>query len=250
MKDITKGYARADAEEGDKNEQISDADSKMDAVLDAIKDACSKMDAAGQRMDAMEENFRRMDARMDSIADASKKDEDEKEEDKKADAMADEAPITRAEAARLRADLASLQARAPALISDADREKLANIQADADPVFQAFNDRAPAPLEGEAPIAYKRRLAAKMQPHSDKWKSARLSAIADEAVLDTVIADVYADSMVAARRGVDVPAGQLRMITRQAGGHTINEFEGSPGAWVNQFAGHSQRATGDWRRPH
>lgn len=285
------GQAFADAEEqGDKNDQISDGDTKL---LDAIQAACDRMDAVGSRMDAMEENFRRMDSER---KDSAKKDEDEKEEDKKADAdedekkeepkadedekkeeegdakkvaadakkdseeeekeevkadaHADHAPITRAEAAQLRSDLAALQRRAPAIISDADRERLANIQADADPVFQAFNDRAPAPMDGETPLAYKRRLAGKMQKHSPTWDGKRLSAIADESILDVAVNTIYADSLAAARRGTDIPVGQLRMRTTQSGGHTINEFDGESPAWINQFAGHSQRATGDWRRPN
>lgn len=318
------------AEQGDKNEMISDADKKFDALMDMIKDACGKMDEGGKRldarMDAMEDSQRRMDARMDGErrdgarrdgesddefkarkdaeekerceadkarrdaeeaeklkgdpkevaadkarrdadekekaekveADKARKDADEKEAKEKAEAdarkdgehHADSQFMTRAEATALRSEIASLQARAPAILSDADRERFASIQADADPVFQAFNDRAPGPLEGETPTQYKRRLGSKLQAHSPKWKDHRLSAVSDDGILDTILADVYADSMVAARRGVDVPRGQLRMITRQSGGHTINEFEGDTDAWINQFAGHSQRGTGDWRRPH
>ena len=285
-------------EQGDKNTEISDSDKKLDALADMIRDACAKMDEGGKRldarMDAMEENWRKMDAeRKDSEekkeeeakADASKKDEeseekkeepkevaadkrkdseekkeeeakadaskkDEEKEEERKDAMADSGFVTKAEAEALRAQIADLQARAPAIISDADRERFAAIQEQADPVFQAFNDRAPAPLDGETPTQYKRRLGAKLQAHSPKWKESRLSAISDEAVLDTVLSDIYADSMTAARRGVDVPRGQLRMISRTVGGHTINEFEGDADAWMNNFAGNSQRATGDWRRPH
>ena len=272
-------------EQGTQNEEISDG-GKMDALMDMIKDACSKIDEGHKRldarMDAVEENFRRMDAaKADEDEDESKADGDDEDAeaddgeevegepkepvaDKRKDAddedaeadededekMADHAPISRAEAAALRNEIAALQSRAPGMISDADRERFAAIQEQADPVFQAFNDRAPAPMQGETPTQYKRRLGAKLQGHSPKWKDHRLSAIADEGILDTVLADVYADSMAAARRGVDVPAGHLRMITRNSGGHVINEFEGTSDAWINQFAGHSQRATGDWRRPH
>jgi hypothetical protein len=305
-------------EAGDKNEMISDADKKLDALCDMLKDACMKMDEGGKRldarMDAMEENFKRADARMDAM---SKKDEDEEEEEKKdrKDARKDgeEEPemkgepkqvaadkrkdsedekseekkdrkdarkddddmmdrkdarkdsedeekkegevkdsqyMTKAEAAALRAQIAELSARAPAILSTADRERFARIQEQADPVFQAFNDRAPAPLDGETPTQYKRRLGGKLQAHSPKWKDSRLSAVSDEAMLDTVLADIYADSMTAARRGVEVPRGTLRAIERQSGGHTIIEYQGDADSWMNSFAGHSQRATGNWLRPH
>ncbi len=293
------GVTGAFADEGDKNEEISDSGKKMDALMDMMADACAKMDEGGKRldarMDAMEENFRRQDARMDAMskadaeeeekkeeskadaeeeekgdpkqvaadrkdseeeekkeeakADASKKDEDEPE--KKGEAEADNTQfMTRADAEALQAQIKALQSRAPAIISDADRERFASIQEQADPVFQAFGDRAPGPLDGETPTSYKRRLGAKLQGHSPKWKDARLSSISDEAVLDTVLSDVYADSMTAARQGGAVPAGALREISRQSGGHIINEFFGTTDAWVNQFAGNSQRATGDWRRPN
>lgn len=304
-------------EQGDKNEQISDADKRMDALMDMIRDACVKMDESGKRldarMDAMEENFRKADSdrrdaeeaerekgeakepvgdrkdsdkedekeekredrkdakedereeRKDSDKEDEKredrkdarKDEDEKREDrkdedekeKKGEAEADAAPLSRAEAAELRAQIASLNARAPAIISDADRERFAAYQEQADPAFQAFGDRAPAPLQGETPLQYKRRLGAKLQGHSPRWKEARLSAVSDDAMLDTVVGDIYADAISAARRGTDVPAGQLREIVHQSGGHTIISFEGGPDSWMNAFAGNSQRATGSFLRP-
>lgn len=283
-------YARADAEEGTKNTEISDAQ-RLDAVMDILKDACAKIDEGGKRMDA---RMAQMDARMDSIenlrkdaaedekeeakADADEdtkeeakadakddmpeelaadrkdaaKDEDEEEEMADADdeMMADHAPITRAEAAALRADLASMSRRMPAMLTDADRLRFANIQESADPVFQAFGDRAPAPLDGETPVQYKRRLAGKMQPHSDKWKDVRLSAIADEASLDVIVQDVYADSLQAAKRGAQVPQGQLRERVTQRGGHTIVEWDGEPQAWMDSFAGNSMRGTGNFLRPN
>jgi len=263
-------------------------DALMDMIADAcgkMDEGGKRMDA---RMDAMEENFRRVDARMDSItkadaeeeekeeakADAEEEEkgepkevaadrkdaEEEEKEEAKADAEEEEKKeesaadtshfMTRAEAEALQAQIKNLQARAPAIISDADRERYAAIQERADPVFQAFGDRAPGPLDGETPTAYKRRLGAKLQGHSPKWKDSRLSAVSDETLLDTVLEDIYADSMTAARQGGAVPKGHLREISRQSGGHIINEFFGDTDAWVNQFAGNSQRATGDWRRPH
>lgn len=296
--------AYADAEEqGDKNTEISDSDKKMSALMDMIADACSKMDEGSRRqdarMDAMEDNFKRMDS---DRRDSAKKDEDDKDDEKKEaksdarkdedkdekedkeevkeaakadedddkdekkeekrddarkdakrkddDTMADHAPVSRAEYAALRADLAKMQARAPQILADADRERLASIQEQADPAFQAFGDRAPGPLDGETPKQYKLRLGAKMQAHSPKWKGTRLSATSDETMLDNILADVFADSIAAARRGVDVPTGTLRELKRQSGGHTYVTFEGDTGAWMNPLAGHSQRAIGAWHKPH
>jgi hypothetical protein len=312
-------------EQGDKNVEISDADTKMSALMDMIKDACSMMDSGIKRLDArMDAHEARMDsmrkdaegeteeekkaredkARKDAEAaegkekgapeevaadkarkdaeeaEAKKKEEEaaadkarkdaarrdaegETEEEKKAredkarkdaekNAVADAGGyVTRAEAAALQSEIARLQGRVPALISDSDRERFARIQEEADPVFQAFNDRAPGPLDGETPTAYKRRLGSKLQAHSPKWREARLGAVSDEAMLDTILADVYADSMVAARAGTAVPVGTLRKhVQRTDSGHTIITYDGESASWMNQFAGHSQKGTGNWKAPN
>lgn len=173
-------------------------------------------------------------------ADKRRKDAEEKEEGD--NHVADSAYLTRAEADSLRAEIAALNRRTPAMLSDMDRERFAVIQETADPAFQAFGDRAPAPLDGETPLQYKRRLGSKLQANSPKWSNSRLSAVSDDAMLDTILSDVYSDSIAAARRGADVQPGQLREISRQAGGHIINEFVGEPVSWMSDFSGHARRA--------
>ena len=192
---------------------------------------------------------------METAADKRRKDSEEEREDaEKCDdddddmgrkdegyeRMADSA--TRYELAALRRQINKLQANSPAILSDIDRERFAVIQESADPAFQAFGDRAPAPLDGETPMQYKRRLGAKLQANSPKWANSRLSAVADDAMLDTILADVYADSIAAARRGADVQPGMLREISRQVGGHIINEFVGEPSSWMGGFVGQVKRA--------
>ena len=232
---------------------------RKDSRRDSDEDEDERKDRKDSRRrdsDEDEDEDERKD-RKDSRRRDSDEDEDERKDrkdsrrrDEDDGAEADSAPISRAEARLLQAQILALSERAPQIISDADRSRFASIQEQADPVFQAFGDRAPAPMDGETPMQYKRRLGGKMQINSDKYKDARLSSISDETLLDTVIADVYADSLVAARRGADVPMGALRMITKQSGGHTINEFVGDTESWMNSFAGNSQRATGDFRKPH
>lgn len=269
-------------------DMIRDACTKMDSVgsrMDALEEKSNRMDA---RMDAMrkdeeedekkedrkdsedEKEEKREDARKDEdeekegeakeVKADKRKDSEEKEEkredrkdarkDEDEEAMADAVPALLTKVSSLQDQIAALQARAPAILSAADRERFAVIQEEADAAFQAFGDRAPAPMDGETPTNYKRRLTTKMQAHSSKWRDTRLSGIADEATIDVIAADVYADSIAAARAGVDIPAGQLRKVERSSGGHTIIEWEGAPDSWMNAFAGNSQRATGDWRRPN
>lgn len=262
-----------------------DAGEKLGKLMDMMSDACSKMDAVGARLDGFEDRFAKADARMDAL---SKKDEgeDEKKEEAKADAEAEEKgepkdvvadkrkdaeeekskadaeddkdkEDAKADAAALRSGMAGLQAeiarvasQLPKALSDSEREAFSTIQAAADPVYQAFGARADTALVGETPLAYKRRLAVGLQKHSPKWAKARLSAIPDEDSLDPIIADVYADALTAARRGVDLAPGQLRAVTHQSGGHTIITYEGSTPGWMNDFAGNSQRATGRFNTPN
>ena len=287
------------AEQGHKNDIISDADEKIGQIADMIKDACEKFDSVNKRIDAMEETFKEMakpgsepkaddddddtkadaeesfkewakeeakepEHKKDSRKDARRKDEEECDDDleveepgtpretaadkRRKDAEEKEegdhrmADSVRTEMATLRAEIAALNRRAPAMLSDMDRERFAVIQEQADPAFQAFGDRAPAPLDGETPTQYKRRLGAKLQSNSPKWATSRLSAVSDDAMLDTILTEVYSDSIAAARRGADVMPGQLREISRQVGGHTINEFVGEPVSWMSDFAGHARRA--------
>ena len=287
------------AEQGHKNDIISDADEKIGQIADMIKDACEKFDSVNKRIDAMEETFKEMakpgsepkaddddddtkadaeesfkewakeegkepEHKKDSRKDARRKDEEECDDDleveepgapretaadkRRKDAEEKEegdhrvADSVRTEMATLRAEIAALNRRAPAMLSDMDRERFAVIQEQADPAFQAFGDRAPAPLDGETPTQYKRRLGAKLQSNSPKWATSRLSAVSDDAMLDTILTEVYSDSIAAARRGADVMPGQLREITRQVGGHIINEFVGEPVSWMSDFSGHARRA--------
>lgn len=287
------------AEQGHKNDIISDADEKIGQIADMIKDACEKFDSVNKRIDAMEETFKEMakpgsepkaddddddtkadaeesfkewakeegkepEHKKDSRKDARRKDEEECDDDleveepgapretaadkRRKDAEEKEegdhrvADSVRTEMATLRAEIAALNRRAPAMLSDMDRERFAVIQEQADPAFQAFGDRAPAPLDGETPTQYKRRLGAKLQSNSPKWATSRLSAVSDDAMLDTILTEVYSDSIAAARRGADVMPGQLREISRQVGGHIINEFVGEPVSWMSDFSGHARRA--------
>jgi len=196
----------------------------------------SRRKDAGRRKDDDDLEVEEPGEPRETAADRRRKDAEEEEGDKRV------ADSTRAELAALRSEIAALNRRAPAMLSDMDRERFAVIQEQADPAFQAFGDRAPAPLDGETPTQYKRRLGAKLQSNSPKWATARLSAVSDDAMLDTILTEVYSDSIAAARRGADVLPGQLREISRQAGGHIINEFVGEPVSWMSDFSGHARRA--------
>lgn len=145
----------------------------------------------------------------------------------------------------LRADIARLTKLVPAELTIDQRQQFATAQEQAEHAFQAFGDHAPAPMNGEGIGTYKRRLASKMQGHSDKWKGTKLTAISDDATLDVIVGDIYNDAVAVARRGSDVPMGTLSAVTRRTeAGHTIKEYRGSPGAWMRPLSGATRRATG------
>ena len=242
-----------DDKKADRKDADDDDDKKEEKKDGELPEALKKNEKKADRKDADDDDDdKKKGETKDPAADKGRKDadDDDDDKDKKEERMADSQYMTRAEATALREEIRGMQARAPAIINDADRERFAQIQEDADPVFQAFNDRAPAPLPGETPTQYKRRLGGKMQAHSPRWKDARLSAVSDEVILDGILDEVYADSMAAARRGADIPKGQLRARERSSGGHTIIEYDGDTESWMNSFAGHSQRATGNFLRPN
>lgn len=147
--------------------------------------------------------------------------------------------------APLRADIERLARMMPAELSIEQRQAFAAAQEQAEAAFQSFGDHAPAPMQGESIGTYKRRLAAKMQPHSEKWKGTKLTAIADDATLDVIVGDIYNDAAAVARRGADVTPGMLMPVSRRTpAGHTVIEYRGSPGAWMRPLAGATRRATG------
>lgn len=235
MEEGMKADARKDADEKEE-----EGDARKDDDDDARKDARRKDDDEAEMDDDKDmEVVEPGDPR--EVAADRRKDADEKEEGDHR--VADSHYMTRAEADSLRREIASLNRRAPAMLSDMERERFAAIQEQADPAFQAFGDRAPAPLDGETPTQYKRRLGSKLQSNSPKWATSRLSAVADDNMLDVILADVYSDSIAAARRGADVMPGTMREITRQSGGHIINEFVGEPSSWMDSFAGRVNRAS-------
>jgi hypothetical protein len=58
----------------------------------------------------------------------------------------------------LRQQIADLRSRIPTELSDEERNEVADAQVKADSVFSCFGKRAPVPLSGEKPLAYRRRL--------------------------------------------------------------------------------------------
>ena len=146
--------------------------------------------------------------------------------------------------------IASIERRLPKQMSDADYSAMAEAQAKADSVYQAFGDAAPRPLLGEDLPAYRRRLASGMKAHSAKLKSVNLGAIKDETAFSFMEDQIYADAMSAALKPVDLPAGQLREIkSRDTTGRQISTFVGEPRTWMASHQGVRRRLSHIERNP-
>jgi len=126
-----------------------------------------------------------------------------------------------------------------------EQAKMADAQCKADSVYAAFGDSAPRPMQGESLLGYRKRLLSKMQPHSISFKEVKLSAIADDSVLDVVEKGIYADALQAANSPAQVPVGMLvETVRTDMAGRRITEFKGSPSAWTNAFKAPKRRLTG------
>lgn len=238
--------ARMDADAGVKLDKLLSCIDSMNARMDAWEDDKKKADAARKDAeDKKEEEAKKADAFPEDLkkkADAAKKDGDMEgdtgdtmadkrkdsgdgdEEDEKLKKRAEEEKA-REDAARKDSALATQNvelnrrlAAMEALLAprpDVDRNKLVAEQARADAVYMAFGERAPEPMSGETPLAYKIRMTRPLLKHSARWKSQAdgLHRLPVD-VLDTIQSDVYADAELAARNPADVEPGTLREIVK------------------------------------
>ena len=138
------------------------------------------------------------------------------------------------ENAAMKAKIASIEARMPAILSDADLNELSAAQAKADSVAHAFGDKAPAPMMGEKPLSYRRRVADMFKKYSADWKDMDLSVLGNS--LGIAERAIYADAMSAANMPASYGEGVLReSTTRMRGGTEITTFSGDSNAWMGQF---------------
>jgi 8-oxo-dGTP pyrophosphatase MutT (NUDIX family) len=222
--------ACADAEEAKKKAEGTREDARKDG--ESEEDWKERMDK--KRKDAEEEEAK------------AKKDAEEKAEKEKADAQA------KADAAagigEIRKQVQDLVMRTQPRSAE-DKAKFADAQARADGAYIMLGRQAPAPMDGESLPDYRRRLATGLKAHSPSWKDVKLDAIADDAAFTPIEKQIFDDAISYARRPAEHGSTQLRTVTRKLeSGHTVNEFYGPPGDWMNRFAGNRQRATGDFKK--
>ena len=138
----------------------------------------------------------------------------------------------------MKAEIDSMNRKIEAMsrpLSNDDRDALASAQKRADGVYRAFGDSASAPLAGETPIAYRKRLAAKLQMHSKSFKDAALAPLEGPA-FDAIESIIYADALAAAKSPMTANSGRLFPISyTDSAGRNITKFEGDIGAAFSHF---------------
>jgi hypothetical protein len=197
----------------------------LDKLLTALDVMGKRLDDAFKRMDDMEKAKRDDDSRRKVDAEKAKRDDDHDHDDDDDDDERDQEKGKAPGEAR------------PVVADAARRHALADAQTRVDAVAQRFGQRSDAPLHGESVRAYRTRQLRRYQKFSPMYKAADLDTINDEAVFSGVEERIYADACAAADSPDSIAPGTLRMRTRVTeSGHRINEFFGSPNAWMDRFA--------------
>ena len=118
---------------------------------------------------------------------------------------------------------------------DTNSVSFADIQSRADEALSRHGRRAGAPMLGETPLNYRKRLATQLAAFAPKWAALPMGGVND-AAFERIEGGVYAD---AAAAPIHVPPGELVCVPRKAYGGftTINEYHGSPDAWMGPLSG-------------
>ena len=243
--ETTEGKPRKDAKRKD----------GQDEEIPAWSDSVKKLDAIMSRLDALEKkDSRPVEAADKKDSDEDKKDAKDSEESKKdakrkdtegdTDADTDREDRARKDAAQaitLRqqaAKIAEMEKRLNDVYSEPtieDRNAIAEVRSRADSIYQALTGQtASAPIPGESPIAYRKRLVDGLRKFSDRMKDVRVDSLTGEAF--AVVEDrIYADAQAATRSDAIVPAGTLRPIVSKDDGHTRTDYIGDSSAWTAPF---------------
>ncbi|HBT6278863.1 TPA: NUDIX hydrolase [Klebsiella quasipneumoniae] len=217
--------------------RLAKADEEKEAKAKADADEAAKKEKA----DAEEKEAEEAKAKADAEEKAAKEKADA-EAKEKADAEEAEKMAKEKADSQIRQEIAELRSRIPTELSDEERNEVAEAQVKADSVFSSFGKRAPIPLSGEKPMAYRRRLMIQLQEHSPDYKAVDLSAIADSQLLSTAEKHIYADAQKAA--SLSVGPGMLREIKRKdATGREISTFEGDPAVTWAPFQSGKRQVT-------
>jgi 8-oxo-dGTP pyrophosphatase MutT (NUDIX family) len=230
--------AKADAEEKAKADAAKADAEKWDKLMSAV-------DSLAKRMDSMEGKKADSDEEAKAKADAEEAEKKAAEENAKADAEEAEKEAAKADAAKresalldrvneLEKLLVQTATLTPKPLTDADHAAFADAQAKADSVYSAFGKQAPRALNGEDPLAYRKRLAKPMKSHSGAWKDIDIDGL-DAKVFELAEAAIYADAQAASLHPDTGSQGPIERTRRLPSGHSITEFFDSRPSWMDSF---------------
>jgi hypothetical protein len=120
--------------------------------------------------------------------------------------------------------------------------KCASLQVKADKYYSLYNDSAPRAVHGEKPTNFRKRLLSGLQRRScnDAIRKIDLLGVADDATLDYLEGQIFADADLSARNPSSwAPETDLMEIkTPDASGRVISTFHSrsGPRVWMDQFS--------------
>ena len=177
-----------------------------------------------------EEEKMRSDEKREKSGEFEKEDKKDAKKDKKDNKDEEKMDSLKQDNILLKAKLASMEQKFSNFsreLTPDERDQLGAAQRRADSVFQMLGENCPAPMAGERPIPYRKRLVARLQKHSDRFKEVKLDAI-DGAVYDEVERNIYDDARSVASKVVHAGSGKLIAIREldSTGTRTITRYVG------------------------
>lgn len=133
-------------------------------------------------------------------------------------------------------ELTALVTKATRQPSIEDRNAIARARSRADGVYAALGRELPEYLPGEAPMAYRHRLADGLKDTSASLKRTVMDQLPDD-VFGHIEDQVYNDAFEASKRPDAVAPMRLRprAYKDEATGHNITEYYGDPLGWMAPF---------------
>lgn len=238
-KAIDARMTKADSEDADKKAKADSAEEDKKEKSDSEESKAEEKEAKAEQKEgeAKKEKGEAKEEKAKEKADAESETEGDKAHEKKAEERAHD----KADSAELHRQIAELRSRIPVEISDSERNELSDAQVKADSVFASLGERAPVPMSGEKPLAYRRRIMSRLQAHSADYKGVDLNAISDSQILTIAEKKIYADAQASAVSGLNGGSGLREIKRADATGRQISTFIGDTAdCWAPFQAGKRQ----------
>jgi len=229
--------AAADKEAADKAAADAKAATDKEAADKEVADKAATDAKAAADKEAADKAAADKAAADKAAVDAFPPKDKDKEKEVADKAAADSITISKSDWEKTLARLDLIQGSMPKALTDQDYDNFAQIQSRADTVYLLHGKSAPRPINGETPMAYRRRLLLGLKEHDPIFKDNDLRVAAvDETLMKVAEESIYKTAADAARNPATVPLGQLREHVEQRGGHTYHRFYGRPVSWMAPFA--------------